>query len=134
MNWFKNLFHNACWVEITYLKNAINHADNDLLRLRQDFEIRLAEKDAQIADTRRKLSLTEMELDQMRLVMMPLTSQAGAAYARSRKPILAPPLPTTPIHIEGISDWRGHLIEHMSTQDEIEKAASLAAKKEKDGT
>jgi hypothetical protein len=83
---------------------------------RQDYETRLAEKDQIIHDLKVDLAGLKLEADQMRLVLMPLGSPAGAAYAARfqgghDKPRLVPAF-------SGTLDWLGELQKEIGKEED----------------
>jgi hypothetical protein len=82
--------------------------ESQLIQQRQDFTGRLAEKDEQIHSLRVELSAQKLESDRMRLILMPLGSPAGAAYAASfSSPQYRPPADKPAF--EPADDWQSAL-------------------------
>lgn len=104
--------------------------ERDLVVQRQDFEQRLAEKDVLIAGLRHKGALQEGELDQMRLILMPMSSAAGAAYSRAKyvkNETIKPKVEaTTSPRLD--TDWQTYLKGRVEQMEQDDKAA--AAKKD----
>ena len=74
---------------------------------RQDFTVRLAEKDTRIRELKTDLAGLKLESDRMRLVLMPLGSPAGQMYADRFQGQHAPP-PVVP-EFAGPLDWNAEL-------------------------
>lgn len=73
---------------------------------RQDFTVRLGEKDARIEQLRTELAGLRIECDRMRAVLMPYGSPAGAAYAHrwdAREKPAAVPI------FDGPDEWQAEL-------------------------
>ena len=82
--------------------------ESQLIQQRQDFTTRLAEKDDQIHSLRVELSAQKLESDRMRLILMPLGSPAGAAYAASfSSPQYRPPADKPAFELA--DDWQSEL-------------------------
>ena len=99
------------------------HLETELIILRTDFQERLAEKDRRIAQLEDELSLLRGKCDRMELVLMPLSSTAGAAYARRVKP--QPPRESKasePV----MTSWQSELLRHQKQldQDELKEQSS----------
>lgn len=117
MNWFSEWFHKACTVEQHYLQRIIN------------------DRDATIAELRARLSKSERECEELRMAMMPFSSQAGVAYSRLKAGAQQPkPSTTASVSSAGTQDWQTYLADHMSAEEEAEKAAQKSKEKPTNGT
>ena len=81
---------------------------------RQDFTVRMAEKDSIIREHKLTIAELSMECIRMRSVLMPLGSPAGQVYAsrygEQKKPAIVPAF-------DGPLDWRGEM-QKMISQEE----------------
>src|ERR1700749_3645665 len=91
----------------------IRHLEMSSATMRQDFQERLQEKDAIIAALRTELAAEKLESDRMRLILMPLGSVPGAAYAAQYNQ--KPPVPKQPEFAEPAiaSGWEAELQEFL---------------------
>jgi len=82
---------------------------------RQDYIERLAEKDSRIRELRTEVAGLKLECDRMRLVLMPLGSPVGAAYAERFNGQPKPPIDMPAF--DGPLDWNAEL-NKMLKEDE----------------
>jgi hypothetical protein len=82
--------------------------EGQLIQQRQDFTLRLEEKDARIKELKTELAGTRLECERMRLVLLPLGSPSGAAYAASISGANQHRPPMVP-EFDGIDDWQAEL-------------------------
>lgn len=103
--------------------------DEQIRTLRQDFQERLDEKDGLIADLRAELVVLRNENDNMRQIMLPMSSQAGAAYARSRTVRQEVQKSTfeNKVRVVPDTDWKSAVAQHM-------KLAEQSAEEKPSGT
>lgn len=88
-----------------------------LVEQRQDYETRLAEKDARIKELKTDLAGLKLESDRMRLVLMPLGSPSGAIYAsqyQRDQNVGRPPLSPA---FDGPLDWTGEMQRLIQEED-----------------
>ena len=106
----------------------------DTLQLKLEAELRsqLAEAHRQIAELKEERQLLLGKIDRMELVLMPLSSQAGALYARSmqasRVADSAPPraMPTDAPQ----TSWLTYLANYKKEQEELAKQEAAGAAKQ----
>ena len=70
--------------------------DEEFMRVRADYEQRLAERDAVITEQRSRLVHLQSKLDQWEMVIIPLTSPAANLLTPKRQPPTFPPLTELP--------------------------------------
>lgn len=103
-------FHKPCQIEILYQTKLINEKN-----------IRIAEKDILISQLQHKVAHLESEISQMQLVLMPISSPAGAAYARSKlsfaKQTATKLINSDPVAVSS-PDWQSYLEDWRKTQEE----------------
>ncbi len=84
----------------------VRELQNHLIEQRQDFTLRLDEKDTQIKQLRTENAGLKLECDRMRSVLMPYGSPAGAVYSQRfdvpAKPVIVPAF-------NGPDDWSAEL-------------------------
>jgi hypothetical protein len=103
-----------------------SHLEDELMRLRSDYETRLLERERTISDLREQLSSLSSKVDRYELVLLPLSSPIGSLFS-PKKSSASPNLQATteppPTRWEEIqADWE--------RQQAEEVAADAAAKKE----
>lgn len=109
----------------------VEQLELDLLRLRQDFESRLQDKDLMIASLREEKALLNSKVALYEMTIMPRSSRVGAevvAYQKPAKPNFAKPFMEQPMK----SRWELYQEEYYKEQEAAEKAekeeAAVAAK------
>ena len=90
---------------------------------RADYRERLAEKDRRIASLEEEVSQLKGKIDMLELIVMPLSSAAGAAYANLKNP--RPPRElkaSEPV----MTSWQSELLRHQKQldQDELKEQSS----------
>jgi hypothetical protein len=111
-------------------EESVNAVQEAWTLYRQTVNERIADKDGLIEILTVRLAASEAECERMRMVMLPLSSQAGAAYARSQS--VARQQTTSKTLIEGrvpSTDWPTYLKESVA-QMEAEIAADEKKKSE----
>ena len=98
-----------------------------LVTQRQDFLTRLAEKDTIIQELSARLSAERLECDRMRMVLMPLSSGAGAMYA-ARFAGVKQEKPPTAKAPNGTLDWPGELERLLKMETQAEHGTDETAK------
>ena len=93
------------------------HLELELIQLRVDMSERLGEKDRRIASLEGELAMARGKCDRMELVLMPLSSRAGAAFAAQLNPPPAAPKVAMPPP-EG--SWQAYLKGEMAKMDALE--------------
>lgn len=105
------------------------HLEVELLRLRQDFEARLNDKDVMIASLREEKALLMSKVTTYEMTIMPYSSRAGAEVVAYQKP-LKPNFNFTELPPVK-SRWQQVQEEHekeLARQEAEEKLAATAAK------
>lgn len=70
-----------------FSSGLVDRLEEDLMRLRNDCELRVRDKEEVIADLRQQLAQARTKLDTYELVLLPITSPAGSLF----KPKTPPP-------------------------------------------
>lgn len=96
------------------------------LKLEQELRAQLLLKDQTILDLRSEIAQLRGKIDRMELILMPLSSQAGARYVASLQPPTSRQAPRLIPADSPVSSWQLHLQEHIRKMEEEDKAqASL---------
>ncbi|HXF12232.1 MAG TPA: hypothetical protein VN517_03705 [Terriglobales bacterium] len=93
------------------------HLEAELKQQREDFAALLAEKDTQIRSLRIELAGVKDENERMRLVLMPLGSQAGQLYAAKFQP-MTQVQPAKDSSFTGPQDWQGELNKMLQEEED----------------
>lgn len=103
------------------------HLEEELLRLRSDYDTRLQERERTIAEQREELIQLRSKLDRWEMVLIPLSGKDGGLLTpRRQHPTFEPLLGADPTSWEAIqADWE--------KRQRDEAAAELAAQKENHG-
>jgi hypothetical protein len=92
---------------------------------RQDYTERLLEKDNRIKELKTEMAAMRLESDRMRLILMPLGSPAGAAYAASFNGSNQHRPPVVPA-FDGPDDWQAELQKAIKEdEDAVETGVGL---------
>lgn len=106
------------------------HLETELLRLRQDFELRLIEKDHVIASLKEEKALLTSKITVYEMTLMPHSSRAGAevvAYNKPKKPSFDFSS-VAPVK----SRWEQYQEEYYKAEDEKEKRETAEKAKNKE--
>jgi|HubBroStandDraft_4_1064222.scaffolds.fasta_scaffold03228_2 hypothetical protein len=108
--------NNFDWVQFFFPYRR--HLEIELIQQKSDFQERLREKNLQIMQLETELKTTRGKLDRIELVLMPLSSAAGAAVARAGQSSPAPPKFEPPV-----TGWQNELKKFMEDTERAEKEA-----------
>lgn len=107
----------------------VSRLEEDLLRLRQDFEERMRDKDVVIAELRQEKAVLWQKVTLLELSVMPRSSKQGAEYvqyARPTKPEFAvkgAPFEAAPM----MTAWQKIQVEHdQQIAKELEEEAKVS--------
>lgn len=71
-----------------FSSKLVDRLEEDLMRLRNDCDLRIRDKDDVITDLRQQLAQARLKLDTYEMVLLPLSSPAGSLFKEKR------PVPT----------------------------------------
>ena len=100
----------------------VQHLESEVAALKVLMRERVREKDEVIAALRDENAALRQECDRMRLVLMPMSSQAGAAYARAHQPN-AGKTPKFPQDAT-TSSWQAYVNQHIADEEKKAKEES----------
>lgn len=102
------------WLRDAYTQAAV--------KLELALRVQIDKLNVDIAELKEERDQLRAKVERMELVMMPLSSQAGAAYVRSLNPAVAkvPPKP------DGPTSWVDTLKQFMADTDAADKAKEQA--------
>lgn len=92
-------------------------------KLENELRIRLGERDSRIAELTEERDQLRAKVERMELVLMPLTSQSGAAYVRLLNPSregFSSHLKASPVGMPQ-SSWQTYLNEYIKKMEDQEK-------------
>lgn len=105
----------------------IMQLETDLLRLRQDLEERLRDKDQIIADLRAEKAALQGKIIVYENSLLPLASKAGADVVAATKPKPKPNWGITFGEPPMMTNWQKIQADWEKHQDELDKAVAAAA-------
>jgi hypothetical protein len=95
----------------------VQHLESEVAALKVLMRERIREKDEVIAGLREENAALKQECDRMRLVLMPMSSPAGAAYAAAHLP--RPGMP--PKFAQEPSSWQAYVSQHIAEEEKKAK-------------
>jgi len=105
---------------------SFNHLQEEMLRMRNDYEMRLQDKEAQLADFRSEKAMLVGKIHLYETTLLPLASRAGADVVAAGKPLRKPSF--ADFNIPPVKTrWQQIQEEHeASLRDEEQSNASAA--------